>query len=178
MQVIEKPSILGVIQAEGVELKQRGRLWWGLCSFHSEKTPSFCVDPEKQSFKCYGCGKYGDAIDFVQHYKNLSFKDTLVYLGISSNGQAKTNPPETRRRELIEKFKEWCCNYTKYLCERLRVCNQIDSLVKTSDDLELKGLSEIYLLRDVCQYHLSILNGKDDKTKFELYKEVYYGKRI
>ncbi|OHB51223.1 MAG: hypothetical protein A2099_05800 [Planctomycetes bacterium GWF2_39_10] len=175
--VIKKPDILEIFSKEGISLQQRGRYLWALCPFHSEKTPSFCVNPEKQSFKCYGCGKYGDAIDFVQHYKSLSFKDTLVYLGISSNGQAKSNPLETRGRELIEKFKEWCCNYTKYLCERLRVCNQIDSLVKTSDDLEIKGLSEMYLLRDVYQYHLSILNNREDETKFKLYEEVCYGNR-
>lgn len=178
MQVIEKPNIISIIEKEGIGLRQRGRYLWACCPLHSEKTPSFCVNPEKQSFKCYGCGKYGDAIDFVQHFKGLSFKDTLVYLGISSNGKEKTNPPETRRRELIEKFKEWCCDYTKYLCERLRVCNRIDTLVKTSDDLELKGLSEMYLLRDVCRYHLSILNGKDDEAKFELYKEVRHGRRF
>src|SRR3990172_1458661 len=152
--VIKKPDILEIFSNEGISLQQRGRYLWACCPLHSEKTPSFCVNPEKQSFKY-----------------------TIVYLGISSNGQAETNPPETRRRELIEKFKEWCCNYTKYLCERLRVCNQIDSLVKTSDDLELKGLSEMYLLRDVYQYHLSILNNREDETKFKLYEEVCYGNR-
>jgi len=174
---IQKPDILTVLGKEGIELQQRGRHFWACCPLHSERTASFCVDPEKQRFKCFGCGISGDVIDFIVKLKNISFSDALGYLGISSNGQTKTNPPETRRRELIEKFKEWCCNYTKYLCERLRVCNQIDSLVKTSEDLELKGLSEMYLLRDVYQYHLSILNNREDETKFKLYEEVCYGNR-
>lgn len=178
MQVIEKPSILGVIQAVGVELKKKGRLFWCLCPFHSERTPSFCVDAEKQRWRCFGaCNEGGDAIDFLMKHRGLSYQDAVAYLGISSDRQIKQNPQEIRRRELIEKFKGWCCNYTKYLCERLRVCNQIDSLVKTSDDLELKGLSDMYLLRDVYQYHLSILNNREDETKFKLYEEVCYGNR-
>lgn len=178
MQVIEKPSILGVIQAVGVELKKKGRLFWCLCPFHSERIPSFCVDQERQRWKCFGCGASGDSIDFIMKLKGISFRDALGYPGVSRDRQIKQNSQEIRRRELIEKFKEWCCNYTKYLCERLRVCNQIDSLVKTSDDLEPKGLSEMYLLRDVCRYHLSILNGKDGEAKFELYKEVRHGRRF
>ena len=173
-----KPDILNVIQAEGVELKRRGHSLWALCPFHPEKTPSFCIDQERQRWKCYGCGASGDVIDFVTKYKGLSFPDALKYLGISGGKQVKQNSQEIRKRELIEKFKEWCCNYTKYLCERLRLCNRIDSIVKTPGDLGLKGLSEMYLLRDVCRYHLSILNGKDGEAKFELYKEVRNGRRF
>ena len=65
--VIKKPDILEIFSNEGISLQQRGRYLCACCPLHSEKTPSFCVNPEKQSFKCYGCGKYGDAIDFVQH---------------------------------------------------------------------------------------------------------------
>src|SRR3989304_3795967 len=178
MQAITKPYILDVVQAEGLELKQRGRSLWALCPFHSEVTPSFCVDQERQHWKCFGCGASGDSIDFIMKLKRISFPDALRYLGISGDSrEIKSDPLKLKKRELIEKFKEWCCNYTKYLCERLRVCNQIDSLVKTSDDLELKGLSEMYLLRDVYQYHLSILNNREDETKFKLYEEVCYGNR-
>ncbi len=178
MQTINKPDILDVLQSEGLELLRRGKNHIGLCPFHAERTASFVVNPERQCFKCFGCGTSGDVIDFVMKYKGLSFPEVLKYLGISSDRQIKQNPQEIRRPELIEKFKEWCCDYTKYLCERLRVCNQIDSLVKTSDDLELKGLSEMYLLRDICQYHLSILNNREDETKFKLYEEVRHGRRF
>jgi len=175
---IQKPDILTVLGKEGIELQQRGRHFWACCPLRSERTASFCVNHEKQHWKCFGCGASGDVIDFVTKYKGLSFPEVLKYLGISSDRQIKQNPQEIRRRELIEKFKEWCCDYTKYLCEMLRLCNQIDSIVKTPGDLELKGLSEMYLLRDICQYHLSILNNREDETKFKLYKEVCYGNRI
>lgn len=49
-----------------VQLKRKGRLYGGLCPFHSEKTPSFYVYPDTQSFYCFGCQAAGDAISFVK----------------------------------------------------------------------------------------------------------------
>lgn len=49
-----------------VQLKRKGRLYGGLCPFHSEKTPSFYVYPDTQSFYCFGCGAGGDAITFAK----------------------------------------------------------------------------------------------------------------
>ena len=49
-----------------VDLKQKGRNFFGLCPFHSEKTPSFFVSPSKQIFKCFSTGKGGDAIEFLK----------------------------------------------------------------------------------------------------------------
>ncbi len=53
----------------------------GLCPFHSEKTPSFNVDSDKGFFKCFGCGKAGDAIDFVRETEQLSFTEAVETLG-------------------------------------------------------------------------------------------------
>ena len=55
-----------------VQLKRKGRLYGGLCPFHSEKTPSFYVYPDTQSFYCFGCGATGDVIDFVARLFGLS----------------------------------------------------------------------------------------------------------
>lgn len=68
----EQTDILRVI-GERVPLKRAGRNYKGLCPFHSEKTPSFIVSPEKQNFHCFGCGKSGDAVSFVMDYENLDF---------------------------------------------------------------------------------------------------------
>ncbi len=177
MQAIEKPDIISIIEKEGIELRQRGQYFWTCCLLHSERTASFAVNPEKQRFHCFGCHVGGDAVDFIMKLKKVSFPDALVYLGISSNGQVKTNPQETKRRDVVNKFREWCSNYAKYSSEMLRLCNRLDAFVKIPDDLELKGIGEMYLLRDVYQYHLSILNNREDETKFKLYEEVCYGNR-
>lgn len=49
-----------------IELKPKGHEHWGCCPFHGEKTPSFCVQDNKRLWHCYGCGKHGDILDFVQ----------------------------------------------------------------------------------------------------------------
>lgn len=64
-----------------IELKRSGQNYKGLCPFHSEKTPSFMVNPGKQRFHCFGCGAGGDIIHFVMKYENLSFQETLKLLG-------------------------------------------------------------------------------------------------
>lgn len=175
MLEIKKLDLLAIIQTEGIELRQRGKNFIGLCPFHQEKTASFSVNTERQRFKCFGCGVSGDVIDLIRQLKGLSFRDSLKYLGITGGDSFRPCPQEVRRIELVKKFNLWCENYSKYLCEILRLCNQVDALFKSPDCFELNGLPGAYFLRDIYQYHLSILDGKDDAMKFKLYKEVRYG---
>ena len=63
-----------------VNLKRRGKNLVGLCPFHNEKTPSFTVYPESQSFYCFGCGAGGEAIGFIRRAENLDFTEAVRYL--------------------------------------------------------------------------------------------------
>ena len=63
-----------------VHLKRRGRLLTGLCPFHSEKSPSFTVYPENQSFYCFGCGAGGDVITFIRRIENLEYVEAVKFL--------------------------------------------------------------------------------------------------
>ena len=72
-------NIVDVVGRE-VSLKKAGANYKGLCPFHSEKTPSFMVNEEKQIFNCFGCGEKGDVIKFVQSYYKLSFMDAVEKL--------------------------------------------------------------------------------------------------
>ena len=63
-----------------VRTKRRGRTLVGLCPFHGEKTPSFTVYPETNSFYCFGCSAGGDVITFVKRIENLSYIDAVRYL--------------------------------------------------------------------------------------------------
>lgn len=56
-----------------IELKKKGKNYYAICPFHSEKTPSFTVSREKQFFYCFGCHIHGNSIDFLMKYENLSF---------------------------------------------------------------------------------------------------------
>lgn len=63
-----------------VDLQKRGHTWWACCPFHAEKTPSFQVTPDKGYWHCFGCGRHGDVIAFVQEAYHLDFTDTLSWL--------------------------------------------------------------------------------------------------
>jgi len=63
--------------SETVPLKKRGRLMWGNCPFHNEKTPSFKIDPATQLWHCFGCGKGGDAFGFMMESERLEFPDAV-----------------------------------------------------------------------------------------------------
>ena len=60
--------------------KRSGQNLFGLCPFHSEKTPSFSVSPSKQIYHCFGCGKGGSVINFIMEIENLSFPEAVEFL--------------------------------------------------------------------------------------------------
>jgi len=78
-EVISQNDIVDVI-GEYVSLKKSGRNYMGLCPFHREKTPSFCVSMDKQIFKCFGCSEGGNVISFVMKVENLEFWDAIELL--------------------------------------------------------------------------------------------------
>lgn len=78
-EVISQNDIVEVI-SEYAQLKKRGRNFMGLCPFHREKTPSFCVSMDKQIYKCFGCSEGGNVISFIMKIENLDFWDSIEYL--------------------------------------------------------------------------------------------------
>lgn len=77
---VREATDLVQIVSERVTLKQKGRLFWGCCPFHNEKTPSFKVDPAMQLWHCFGCGKGGDAFGFVMELEKLNFVEAVQLL--------------------------------------------------------------------------------------------------
>lgn len=63
-----------------VQLKRKGQNLWACCPFHNEKSPSFSVSPSKQIYKCFGCGKAGDAIQFVMDIEGVGFAEAIRHL--------------------------------------------------------------------------------------------------
>lgn len=92
------------------DLKKAGANFKGCCPLHDEKTPSFMVSPAKNIFKCFGCGRGGDGIEFVMQKEGLTFQDAVIEIakahsiGIEyTEAQGKT--PEQVQEEQI--FTEW-----------------------------------------------------------------------
>ena len=83
-EVISQNDIVDVI-SEYVTLKKRGRNFIGLCPFHREKTPSFCVSMDKQIFKCFGCSQGGNVISFIMKIENLEFWESVEMLAERAN---------------------------------------------------------------------------------------------
>ena len=78
-ELVRRSDIVEVVGSY-VQLKRKGRLYSGLCPFHNEKTPSFYVYPETQSFYCFGCGAGGDVITFVKKINALSYPEAVKML--------------------------------------------------------------------------------------------------
>ena len=67
------------IISEFVALKKKGINYTGCCPFHNERSPSFMVNPVRNNFKCFGCGKSGDAIGFLMDHEKMSYPEALIY---------------------------------------------------------------------------------------------------
>jgi len=90
---------LAALIGQYVSLHKRGRDLVGLCPFHGEKTPSFHVHPDRGFFKCFGCGKGGDAIRFMMELENLRFPDAARMLAKRAGVElVEEDPRESRRR--------------------------------------------------------------------------------
>jgi DNA primase len=78
-EVRQRADIIDIISPV-VQLKKTGRTFKGLCPFHDEKTPSFVVNPDRQTYHCFGCGEGGNIISFVMKTENLDFPDAVKAL--------------------------------------------------------------------------------------------------
>ena len=89
-ELVARSDIADVVSSY-VRLTPKGSNLWGLCPFHSEKTPSFSVSPDKQIYYCFGCHKGGGVISFLMEMENLSFHDAVRLLA----QRAGVEVPET-----------------------------------------------------------------------------------
>jgi DNA primase len=102
-ELLARTDILDLV-SESVRLTKKGGSYWGCCPFHSEKTPSFHVVPDRQMYKCFGCGKGGGAINYVMELENLPFKDAVAVLAQRAGMQMPefgSSPGARERREKL-----------------------------------------------------------------------------
>ena len=113
-EIRDRLDILDVVQSR-VVLKKKGANYWGCCPFHNEKTPSFCVNPQKGIFKCFGCGEGGDAISFLMKINNQSFADVIKDLaqefGIELPAFSGDSKQHTEEKQQIKDLLKDTCEY-------------------------------------------------------------------
>lgn len=121
-EVRSRNDIVSVVGSY-VKLKKAGSNYQGLCPFHSEKTPSFSVNPARQMYKCFGCGKAGNVFTFVMEYENFSFPEALQNLADRAGvALPKVEYSEQERRKhdlranMLEVYKKSATYY--YRCLR------------------------------------------------------------
>jgi len=117
-----------------IKLKKRGANYLGNCPFHNEKTPSFTVSPSKGIYKCFGCGKAGNVITFIQEHEKLSYPEAITWL-------AKRYHIEVEETELSKEAKE-----NQQIEESLRIINTyaasyFNTLLLNNPEGEAIGLS-------------------------------------
>ena len=107
-EVRSRNDIVDVI-SDYVKLQRKGSSYFGLCPFHSEKSPSFSVSPAKQMYYCFGCGAGGNVLTFIMEYENFTFPEALKLLADRA-GMSLPEPEYSeearRQRDLKERVRE------------------------------------------------------------------------
>ena len=99
-ELVDRSDIVDVVSSYVRLGKKSGSNMFGLCPFHSEKTPSFSVSPDKQIYHCFGCGKGGGVINFIMEIENLSFPEAVEFLAGKAGMQVPedSNDKDSKRR--------------------------------------------------------------------------------
>ena len=99
-QIISRIDIIEIVNSF-VKLRKRGTNYIGLCPFHNEKSPSFTVSPSKEIYKCFGCGKSGNAISFLMEHEKYSYVEALKWLAAKYNVEIeeKETSPEYKQQQ-------------------------------------------------------------------------------
>lgn len=104
-EIKSRLNIVDII-GERVTLKKAGRNLKGLCPFHNEKTPSFTVSPDRQTFHCFGCGKGGSVFDFVMLIEHVDFAEALETLADKAGVTLERRPADTPEAKIKQKILE------------------------------------------------------------------------
>lgn len=111
IQTIFETAQVEEVIGDFVTLKKRGANFLGLCPFHNEKTPSFSVSPSKGIYKCFGCGKAGNAVNFVMEHEHYSYPESLRWIAKKYNIEIEEEVlTEEKQLELDERDSMFALN--------------------------------------------------------------------
>ena len=121
-EVKSKVDIVEVISSY-LPLKKAGRNFAGLCPFHSEKTPSFMVSPERQAFKCFGCQEGGDVFTFLEKMEGWEFREALEEMAKRAGVKLASFRPSSgsKIKEKLIEINKLAAKFYKYLLTRHKI---------------------------------------------------------
>ncbi len=125
LRELRDKSDLVTIASRYVQLERKGRQFWGRCPFHGEKTPSFTIRPEYQSYHCFGCGVGGDVIKFVREIESVDFMGAVNILAelahmevpssLSSEEESRIKERKQEKDRLLKLMKDAALHYVENL---------------------------------------------------------------
>ncbi len=175
-EIRDRSSILEVV-SDYVNLKKAGKNYKGLCPFHSEKTPSFMVNEEKQIFHCFGCGAGGDIFTFLMKVGNFSFPQAVEELAkrygvrLPPRELSPAKKKEMDKREILFQINQMASEYFHDLLSRRREGEERGGAIFQ------RGMSEKIIKEHRLGYSLERWDGlvqhlQEKKVSLELAREL------
>ncbi len=166
-RILDLTDIVDLI-GEAISIQKRGANYVALCPFHNEKTPSFTISPERQFYKCFGCGVSGNAISFMMEYHKLSYPDAIKELGrrvgiqVEDTYSSEEQNQKGREKDLIRKALITGKDFYKHL------------LFSNSGDKALKYLTDRGFTRKLIkEFELGYSPDAWNQLLKELYKKGF-----
>lgn len=186
-QIKERISILEIAEEFGLQLRKHGRSYMCLCPFHTEKTPSFSINPDKSIFTCFGCGKKGDQIYLYALLKGVengqAYSELAQRLGL---GKRQNMNPEQKKaileasqryedKLLVKKFLDDCKRLFNELCTIRDTMRGIGKIHINLEQIESDSLLIEYLQEQAYHEYLldGLMNGLLQQIDFEQLVDYY-----
>lgn len=164
-EVIKRLDILEVAENEGLRLRKKGKNYFAICPFHSERTPSFSINPKKQMFHCFSCGKGGNVITLLAALRGAS-KGKIIYqyakaFGLIDNVKmSRSQQHEIKQRAIKHEFKKKEeSNFDvvfRFLCDMVHAYKRAMRQVESEQERDI--LQERYQIFDKCPYYQYLLD--------------------
>ena len=164
---IKSIDLAALVETEGINLQRRGNKYICLCPFHDDHNPSMNVFTDNH-YKCYACGEYGDAVDFIKRLHGFSTKEALQHLGINQ-GPVTANMRQRiaeaeRRRKQKKQHKQFESDLIFTLGTLIREGHKTTEGIKTIEGMEnAAGVIDRLPWWEYC--HDTLIHGTDDEKQ-------------
>ena len=180
-QIREAADIAQII-GEFIRLKKRGKNYIAVCPFHTEKTPSFNVSPDKQIFHCFGCGKGGNLFTFLMEHEKMSFVEAVKYAANKTNITIVEDKQSDYKKDLIDKLNfanSTAVEYFQQVLHSSKYKSILEKYLKTTRNINIEAIEhfKLGLAGEAWDGFINFADKKDlstdilDKAGLVLYSE-------